>query len=738
MTPRRTDPPSPVPGVHLAGYSQELAVTAGDSVDLKLSGDGKAQLYVARLIHGDPNPRGPGVKSEPVDWGIPRELSLRPQLLDLGSYVTILDAPWLSPASSMTLAMWIYPTRLTGGWQAIASKWGTDDVGFGMFCTAHGVLAAATSYDGKTVEWSTGRQFVAADTWQFVAMVLDGESGRLSVHHHAPDSPTDLERRRWRGQPTVRSSKQLVRGALHASRAPLLLGALADERTGRHWAHFNGKLAAPVLLGSPADDSELERLRDGGSPTESPDLCGAWDFSGAVATTRVPDVSAHRHDGIVVNCPARAVTGPRWAGTEASLYTDDPDSYDAVHLHDDDLADAGWETTCRLPVPTDARPGIYAVRVRSERDAISVPVVVRARSPQAPVCVVLPTLTWQAYSSNRGPYSFTEDGMVDEALCLYDTHSDGSTVSYASRRKPTRTGDPSAGIRQWGAHTVPANLYLIDWLEHSGQAYDVLCDQHLHEQGADCLRPYRCIILGSHAEYWTAEMLDALENYLDAGGRCLYLGGNGLYWVTSLDPERPFIMEVRKSGDGDYEAYFARPEPGQMQHSTTLEVGGLWSRRGRPARRLVGVEHAANVFTEAAGRWGYQRLPASYERPYGFVFDGVGDEPIGDFGLNLGSAAGYEMDSVHEWRWRPDWHPTVLARAAHESFIAPMRMPVPAVSEIALTAAPSGAAVFSAGSVTWTGSLSHAGYDNNVARITGNVLRRFIEVPSGEPVVGSS
>jgi N,N-dimethylformamidase len=36
-----------------------------------------------------------------------------------------------------------------------------------------------------------------------------------------------------------------------------------------------------------------------------------------------------------------------------------------------------------------------------------------------------------------------------------------------------------------------------------------------------------------------------------------------------------------------------------------------------------------------------------------------------------------------------------------------------------------GGAVFSVGSIAWTGSLSWNGYDNNVSHITGNVLRRF-------------
>jgi N,N-dimethylformamidase len=38
-----------------------------------------------------------------------------------------------------------------------------------------------------------------------------------------------------------------------------------------------------------------------------------------------------------------------------------------------------------------------------------------------------------------------------------------------------------------------------------------------------------------------------------------------------------------------------------------------------------------------------------------------------------------------------------------------------------------GRAVFSTSSIAWCGSLSHNGYDNNVSRMTANVLRRFLD-----------
>ena len=45
-----------------------------------------------------------------------------------------------------------------------------------------------------------------------------------------------------------------------------------------------------------------------------------------------------------------------------------------------------------------------------------------------------------------------------------------------------------------------------------------------------------------------------------------------------------------------------------------------------------------------------------------------------------------------------------------------------------------GGGVFSTGSITWAASLSHDSYQNNVARITGNVLRRFLDP---EPLAAS-
>ena len=51
---------------------------------------------------------------------------------------------------------------------------------------------------------------------------------------------------------------------------------------------------------------------------------------------------------------------------------------------------------------------------------------------------------------------------------------------------------------------------------------------------------------------------------------------------------------------------------------------------------------------------------------------------------------------------------------------------------------PGGGAVFSVGSISWFGALARDGYDNDVARITTNVLRRFVDPTPFAPPAGDA
>jgi N,N-dimethylformamidase len=283
-----------------------------------------------------------------------------------------------------------------------------------------------------------------------------------------------------------------------------------------------------------------------------------------------------------------------------------------------------------------------------------------------------------------------------------------------------------------------ADLYLVDWLDHEGVRCDFFTDEDLHADGAELLARYKVVIGATHPEYWSGPMLDALEGYLVHGGRLMYLGGNGFYWVTSIAPDKPHMIEVRRGFNGTraWQSW-----PGEAYHSTTGELGGLWRYRGRAPNRLVGVGFAAQSDSHHPAP-GYRRLPDSHAPEVAWVFEGVGrDEVIGDFGLINGGAAGYEIDRYDPELGAPEglWR-LASSQGMHDDTymltVEDLLFTVPDMDGtncddvradlVYARVGDGGGEVFSAGSCNWCGSLSHAGYDNNVSRITANVLRHFL------------
>lgn len=727
------EPVSPVPGLGLEAYTSQLVAHPGDTIEVMASGLGGAALTVVRLIHGDPNPSGPGYKDMPAAWSPPLQLELTPQTIDFGSFIRIPGDAELLGAGDFSFCVWIKPTLLNPGWNTIAAMWATNDISFGIF-GAGKTLVAGLSTDGTTVQWLAAKEFLYPGVWQLVALSYDQQRGAARLFQayrsdHRRATPHDI----------VVSEQRLAGGPVHRSRADLHLGALPPVHPGQigHWAHFNGKLGGPRLSPVQLDESLVGAIFEGGE-AEMP-FTARWDLSRDVATDKIWDTSGNGHHGTAVNMPARAVTGVGYERNARYVregsYRRRPGDYDAIHLHEDDLDDAGWHASATIQVPADADPGVYAVRLSNEGDRVTMPVVVSRLAAQADLVVLMPTFTWTAYTTNRSPYSFTRDGVLDRGNSLYNVHSDGSPVYYVTRRRPTRSHDPTAGFEQRGAHKITANLYLIDWLEQQGLDYEVTTDDDLDERGVDALGFCRTLILGSHPEYWTPRMLSVLESHLRRGGRVLYLGSEFMLWVATVDPLRPWVMEVRKSEGGDYHPPLLRPA-GEAEHSTEPVLGGAWAERGRHARNLVGVEVAAQAWFDvgvAGGQTGFIRSDASTGPACDWVFEGVDEHPIGGYGLNFGSAAWMEMDGALDREWMPGVERVVLATARHDDYWSALAETPSA--DLSLTTYPNGAAIFAAGSLTWTGSLSHDGYVNGVSRITRNVIDRFLSTPTGASVL---
>jgi N,N-dimethylformamidase len=696
---------------------------------------------LVRLRHGDSDPRGPGSKEIPLPSAIDGEYTGREQPLRLGSYGIVEGGVPIVEGSSFALVVWMRPTRLTGGSQVVVRSWRGTAGGYVLEIDADGrPRLTLGDADGRTTEL-VAPEPLPLHTWHRLSASFETSAGEAALTCR----PAELR---------ARCSWTVVRQAVTpapGSAAVTIAAAVVEAGAS---GHFNGKLESPAVFDRALTDLDTEALDRGAAPSElEPPPLAAWDFGRDVSGTRLVDVSGESH-GRFVNQPTRAVTGHRWRGRTFDFKTA-PQEYAAAHFHDDDLEDAGWEPAFSFAAPRDLGSGIYAIRLQAGQDVDTVPFVVGPRpgAPQSSVLLIAPTMTYRAYANEHESWfdrrqqtirtgyearPSVEDRYAARAglLSLYDRHSDGSGTTYASLLRPqatmrSHTTMPVSGV----PHGLAADLYLVDWLEERGTEYDVAADEDLHRAGRELLDPYSVVLTGTHPEYWTEPMLDALIAYVEHGGRLMYLGGNGFYWVTSISPDRPHLLEVRRgyAGTGPF-----RGAPGELHHSTTGEPGGLWRFRGRAPQRLTGVGFAAMGHIGARP---YIRA-GDIDPRADFIFAGVPEgTPIGEFGLCLGAAASLELDRLDYGLGTSEDAMLLASATGFPASYAPAGEDVttagdadpPALvrADIVYTAYPSGGAVFSVGSIGWCGALSADGYAGPVARITGNVLDRFMHDPRG-------
>ena len=711
----------------LTGYCDPLSAPPGGRIAVKVSSLGGAayDADLVRIVHADPNPAGPGLRYEPVAAAFAGRYPGHAQPVHRGSHGVIAPAPVLS--GPFTVGATVWPTRPEAGWQAVLASL-ADGRGFALEIGPEGARVILAGGEPLAV----GKP-LRAHAWYRIRARWDGR--RLSVAQ-APLAPA------YAVDDAGLANRAQGDGPPGAS-GPLVIAARPGNPPSHH---FNGKIEAPFVVARAIPEGTVPSRRTRG-------LAALWDFGRAIGTPRLVDLGPNRHHGRLVNLPTRGVTGSTWRGRE-HCWRHAPADYAAIHFHDDDLEDCGWETDFTVAVPPDMPSGVYGVRLRTGGVEEIIPFYVRPATgaPTARLCFLAPTFTYQAYGNHArdnfddafrarvaawGARPWNPDDHPEYGLSTYNVHSDGSGIAYASRRRPILTMRPGFLTfdepRGSGLRHFPADSHLTDWLAAKGHAFDVITDEDLDDEGLDLIAPYQCVITGSHPEYHTPGTWDALAAYTAQGGRLVYLGGNGFYWRIARSPEYPGVIEIRRA-EGGIRAWAA--EPGEYYHAFDGGLGGLWRRNGRPPQRLVGVGFSAQGLFEAGY---YRRTAAAADPRVSWLFAGIEDEIIGDFGLNGGGAAGFELDRADPALGTPA-HALVVATSehhgptfvlVHEEWLThvttlsgepPERL---IRADMTFFETPAGGAVFSTGAITFAGSLSHNGYDNPVSRLLDNVLRRF-------------
>jgi len=733
--------------VELTGYADRWSVAPGETVKFMVSTDDpQYRATILQLFHGDRNPEGPGFKQEELATTVTGNYEGRRQRTFPGSYGVVSGLP--ENAWGFGLAAWVYPT--TPDWavpQCVMSRFdAAAEEGFGLF-VSEGCLSLRVVRGNETQDLQAESR-LEARRWYFVYAGLDQQL-QATLEYESCAWPESGERiaRRLEGASTFQLDDSLFFAACAGPDGPRF--------------HYNGKIASPQLFDLALGPDEVRMLAESRACGEvaRDRLLGGWNLGSAPASDRFDDASGHGLSGVLVNRPMSAVTDHKWDGTALDWKTK-PEHYEAVHFHTDDLADANWDIDFAWEVPGDVKSGIYAAWVRGESREDHIPFVVRpARTDStAEIGFLLPTFTYLAYGNERmrSDEALAESGVFgrgidpdprdqefyehdDYGLSLYDVHADGSGSCYASAKRPILNWRPDYKMWMTGApRDLGADLYLTDWLREKGFDHDTFTDGDLHIDGEALLSRYRVLLTGGHPEYWSEKMLDALQQYLDSGGRVMYLGGNGFYWVTSVSETDPHIIEVRRGHAGTRAWESA---PGENFQSSTGEPGGLWRHRGRPPNKLLGVGFASEGWSERAP--GYTRNPDATGFVADFVFDGVESGEFGDYGLVMGGAAGDEIDRADPSRGTPAHAVLLASSTGHDDFyqlvVEDVLLTTPGLggsanpdvrADMVFMETPMGGAVFSVGSISWRGSLSHNGYDNDVSRITENVLKTFLAAQS--------
>ena len=304
--------------------------------------------------------------------------------------------------------------------------------------------------------------------------------------------------------------------------------------------------------------------------------------------------------------------------------------------------------------------------------------------------------------------------------------------------------DGSAGfLRKW-EHAFVA------WAEgEEGLTLDYLTDQDLDADAA-AIEGYRAVLLVGHSEYWSGPQRDAVEAFVDRGGRLAIFSGNTAFWKVRWDDGGRTLICHKWRGE-------------TAETVSDVEGTHLWShpRFGRPEAELTGLSFIFGGYHRlglcaARGQGGYTVYRPDHwalegaDLYYGDVIGGAvpllgyendgcaitfGDDglpaPVPRLGvpgnleiIGLAPAAFAEAESPYRSLIPPE-ELDVVARVAFGDDSPASQARVLRGHAVMASFTRGAGEVFNAGTTEWAHGLAAA--DPFVTRITRNVLKRFAE-----------
>ncbi|MGV8988750.1 MAG: DUF4082 domain-containing protein [Cypionkella sp.] len=402
------------------------------------------------------------------------------------------------------------------------------------------------------------------------------------------------------------------------------------------------------------------------------------------------------------------------------------------------LVDAGnWTVSATWHTPADATSGVYIAKmVRDDTgESNQAPFIVRqdeARADGSHSDIVLQTsdTTWQAYNGwggNNGQVAGNFYGGSNQPpIPTGDPGPLGSDRAYAvSYNRPILTRDGGGTGSGPQDYVFGADYAAISFLEKNGYDVSYISGVDTDRLGASALLDHKAFLSVGHDEYWSGGQRANVEAARDAGVNLLFWGGNDVYWKTRYEPSIAGTPTDYRTLVSYKETWANGSLTAGPQDYANIDPSNQWTGTWRDLRFVDAVDAQGNH--TAIGARPENSLTGTL-----FVGDGAA---VGDVGIDVptelaglrmwrdtsvaaGGATdiapgiiGYEWNMVAEDENRPaglirlsdtlvDWPELLTDQGSRTS-------PGSETHSLAVYRAPSGALVFSAGTVFWSWGLSN-------------------------------
>lgn len=414
-----------------------------------------------------------------------------------------------------------------------------------------------------------------------------------------------------------------------------------------------------------AEEAKVSNYLDpvpGGSiefPKNDPNVPEIWMYTDKMSYAPGEDVIFHVH-----------------TTAKTFSYTIERDGAESKHVKDASYVDgmmqqtqenaysagAGWKETFRLKIPTEWTSGVYIVRARAEipdKGAATAEhfFVVRAAKPgeRTNIVLMLATSSYLAYNDWAGGN-------------MYRTRKTSESQTHVSTQRPWVKGfavlpdsaprhgqfpkikpfeNPRYRQLEWAIthrysrHYADAGWAYFErpfarWAENEGYVIDYMTQHDLHYR-PEILNAYDVVVIVGHDEYWTWEMRDHLDAFVNNGGHVARFAGNYLWQVRLEDEGKTQIC---------YKAHVADdPVAGTKDES---RVSTLWDNPivNRPAGETMGLTGTAGVYVAHGGAAPRGSRGFTVYRPDHWAFEKTDLYYADVFGNDPFSIVSFEVDGV--------------------------------------------------------------------------------------------